>query len=104
MIDKIVFSNYEIYNIEVSNYNDSPLIVDDLTNPENIYIQDENGVKYYWKSSEYLKENLTIENGFTKAISIKINKACYPASETKELVLKNVIVKNKNNVEIVIDL
>ena len=79
------------------------LILDDLQETNNIYLEDQNGGKYFWLNFEHIEDELIINKGLNKKISIKFNKEYGSSLDTNKLVFKKVIVDNEKNFEFVID-
>lgn len=98
---KEIYMNYEIYDIEVINNTQNTVILGDLQDTDNIYIEDEDKKQYLWYSHEILEENITISRGIKKGISIKFNKPYQADSEATKIVFTNVVEgKEIKNIEI----
>ena len=74
IVEKDVYMDYEIYTIKVNNNTENNIVLDDLTNTKSIYLEDNNGVKHYAKSSEIIPNLLKINKGFSTQIDIKFNR------------------------------
>lgn len=104
VVNKTVFYNYEIYNLDIQNNSNSTVVLDDLTDTGNIYVKDANGNQYIWFSHEYLEDDITINKGFKKEISLKINKQYNPLVDANEMVFEKIIFGNYEPMKLSIEL
>lgn len=96
ILEKNIYMDYEIYNIEVINKNNSTVMLDNMQSTNNIYVEDYEGEKYYWNKHEILENDITIIKGLSQNISIKFNKNYKPTKEVGKIVFSNVILNNKS--------
>ena len=105
IIEKHIYVDYEIYKLKINNKSGSNIILDMLQNPKTIYLQDNNGMKYYAYSNELIASMLKVRNNFSTEIDIKFSKS-YTSSNVKLnfMVFSEVIFNNneddKKNIEI----
>ncbi len=97
--DRIIYQDYEVFNIEVINNAMQVVQLDNLQEAGNIYIQDEKGIDYIWVNNEYMDEELTINEGLNASIAIKFNKQYNPSSKVVKIVFSKIIVDNSKTVE-----
>lgn len=105
IIEKHIYIDYEIYKLKINNKSGSNIILDMLQNPKTIYLQDNNGMKYYAYSNELIASMLKVRNNFSTEIDIKFSKS-YTSSNVKLnfMVFSEVIFNDneddKKNIEI----
>lgn len=68
---KDTYMEYEKYNITVQNNGKTGITLDSLDNPDTMYIEDRNEVKYSSYNHELTKEQMTTNVGETSTIEIK---------------------------------
>lgn len=103
IIRKIIYMDYEIYDIKVTNKTKSTIMLDDLQSPKNIYIEDKNEQKYLWYIHEILEDEITIKNGFTEDIKLKFNKSYNPNNEAVKMIFSKVVLDSNTNIELIVD-
>ena len=105
IIEKHIYIDYEIYKLKINNKSGSNIILDMLQNPKTIYLQYNNGMKYYAYSNELIASMLKVRNNFSTEIDIKFSKS-YTSSNVKLnfMVFSEVIFNDneddKKNIEI----
>lgn len=82
---------YEIYNIQIENKTKNTMLLDTKTKPKSVYATGSNGATYTAFMYEIEDTHLTIEQGVTKKISIKINKIYSPNIGVDKLTFTDVI-------------
>lgn len=96
VLRKKIYMDYEIYDIEVINKTDDTIMIDDLQSTRNIYLEDNDGKKYYWYNYEKLEEEITVKKGYKQEIDIKFKKTYNTNNEIEKIVFSNIILKNKS--------
>ena len=91
-----VYMDYEKYTITINNKTENSIMLDSLNSTKTIYLEDENGTKYYAYTQEIVKEELKVNAGFSTQISIKFYKTYSSTRQAKQLVFSNFIL-NYNN-------
>ena len=97
------FTEYEVYNIRVTNNSDKTIYLDDGEKTSTIYIEDSNGLKYNAASGEIIYSTLKIRPGSTVEYAIKYTNTYRASRKIKKLVFANLIldydkyIKNPNN-------
>lgn len=66
-----VYMDYSLYTFEVINDSYRTILLDDLTNIDNLYIEDNNGIKYSAYTHELTQENLKLGVSQKKRVDIK---------------------------------
>lgn len=99
---KMIYMDYEVYDISVVNNTQKVINLDDLQKSNKVYIEDINEKKYYWYSHEILEEDITINKGFKQELSIKFNKPYKANEDPIKMVFSNIILDNKEimNIEV----
>lgn len=100
---KRIYINYEIYDIEVKNNTSSPIIVGNIQDTDNIYIEDSDGKQFFWYNLGEEKENLTVEGWLSKEISIKFNKE-YSITSIIDTIIFTGIETNNNLINMSIEI
>lgn len=72
--NRIIYKNYERYDITIKNYTKNTIIINDGQNSEKIYLIDSNNVDYASFIHEIPLENLTLKSAYKKDIQIRFNK------------------------------
>lgn len=91
VINRQVYKDYEIYNVEVSNESENTILLDDKIRTDSIYLLGENGTKYLAYSYELDNTYLTIEPHKTTTLKIKFNKMYTTNSIMNAIVFEDVI-------------
>ena len=99
-----MYNDFELYTIEIINKKYNQLMVDNLQETQNIYLEDQNENKYIWLSHEYIEDELIVNKGFSKIILVKFNKEYNPLLEANKMVLQKIIINNEKTIELSIDL
>ena len=71
VVNRHQYMDYEIYEFEVTNNSKNSIIMNDIENTDSIYLEDENGIKYYAYMHELSSADLRLFPGETKKITIK---------------------------------
>lgn len=82
---------YEIYNIKIENKTKNTILLDTKTKQKSVYATGSNGATYTAFMYEIEDIHLTIEQGITKTISIKINKIYSPNIRVDKLTFTDII-------------
>lgn len=82
---------HEIYNIKIENKTKNTILLDTKTKQKSVYATGSNGATYTAFMYEIEDIYLTIEQGITKTISIKINKIYSPNIRVDKLTFTDVI-------------
>lgn len=104
ILNKIIYMDYEIYNIEVTNDNTEEVMMDKLENTNTIYVIDEKDNKYYWRNYELLETDITVRGQRKQNISIKFNREYNSNFDDEKIVFENIILKNKKTIKISVEL
>lgn len=97
------FTEYEVYNIRVTNNSDKTIYLDDGEKTSTIYIEDSNGLKYNAASGEIIYSTLKIKPGSTIEYAIKYTNTYRASRKINKLVFANLIldydkyIKNTTN-------
>ena len=89
VLGKHTYMNYETYVVKITNKSSQDIILDDLDNSENIYIEDTKGVKYSSYSGELTQSMMKVLKGHTKQISIRFFSSYVSTKSIKQLVFSN---------------
>ena len=89
---------YEEYNLTIENNGETSIVLDDLTNLESMYIEDQNEMHYTAYTHEITKDMLEIPSGTSKTIEIKYYSRFSSSRNIEKLVFSNVNM-GKYNVE-----
>lgn len=92
------YMEYEEYNLTIENNGETSIVLDDLTNLESMYIEDQNEMHYTSYTHEITKDMLEIPSGTSKTIEIKYYSRFSSSRNIERLVFSNVNM-GKYNVE-----
>lgn len=92
VIDKQIYMDYEIYNIEIENLSKKIIMLDSLENTGTIYLKDNSGNKYNARMHEILEEEITIKPKHVENVSIKFTKTYSPSKNIKSIIFENLIL------------
>lgn len=95
---KRIYTEHEIYEIEIKNQASGEIKLDDLTKNTTIYLEDGKQEKYYWNSSEFIDEDMLVVEGQTKVIQINFNKWYQPQNQSRKIVFSNIIKKQEKTI------
>ena len=101
---KRIYMDYETYEIEVENNSSGKIELDSLQKTNTVYIEDENGQKYYWYNHEILEEDISIRRAQKGSVEVKFNKSYQAEKETTKVVFTNVVANEHNVIRIEIGL
>lgn len=73
ILNKQIYMDYEIYNIQIKNNTDDIIILDNLNQNNTMYLEDNNGTKHYAITNEIVKNNLIVKGKHTGNVSIKFD-------------------------------
>ena len=98
------YMDYEEYEIKITNNTEGDILLDQLSNPDNIYLKDKNKTKHTAYSNEIIKDDLLIYKGHTRTLKIKFDNPYISNREIEELCFSNVIlnydINNKASADI----
>ena len=95
VISKNTYMDYEVYNIQVENNSNKDILLDDKQSTTTIYLEDNNNIKYAAQSYELLNEDLLINEGYTKNLSIKFTNSYSLSRKINYLTFSKIILDNK---------
>lgn len=94
IVDKVVYTDYELYTIKIKNKTKADIILSEMINKTDISIQDGNEDSHYIDIDEYIKEQATIVSGNELTFNLKIKKV-YNNVNAKKIVFSKIRVINK---------
>lgn len=71
IIRQDTYMDYITYTFEITNHSQKAILLDSLDNMDTMYIKDTNGIKYTAYSHELSDDNLLVDEGNQKQITIK---------------------------------
>lgn len=86
VIESDTYMDYQTYKIEFTNNSPQTIMIDDLDNPDTMYLEDENLLKYYAYTHELTNELLKLNSNEKKTITIK-----YYGKYSSEKTIKNLV-------------
>lgn len=86
---KDTYMDYEKYNITVQNEGDTEITLDSLENPDTMYIEDRNEVKYSSYNHEITKEQMKIAKGTTSTIEIRYYSTYVSTKDIRRIVFSD---------------
>ena len=88
----ILYMDYAIYELEITNKTKQNYNLDFLSNPNNVYIEDRNSVRYYAYTNEINESDKIIHPYMTKALKIKFISTYSTDKQISNIVLKNMLI------------
>lgn len=92
---KNTFMENEIYEIEIENNSENEILLDRMLDPETIYLQDENELKYPAYNTELTRQQLTIGVKEKKVIDIKFYSRFSTTKNIEAFVFSDVVLNNE---------
>lgn len=89
---KIIYQNYETYDITIKNYTPNTILINDGQNSEDIYLLDNRNVKYTSFIHEIPVEHLTLKSAYEKKIQIRFNKMHNLNRNIEKIVFQDIIL------------
>ncbi len=86
-----MYMDYTITNFSIKNSSNNTVCLDTKTEPNTLYLYDENSVKYTSLLNENALEELIIGSGMTNTVNIKFKKIYNPGRELYGVVFSNII-------------
>ncbi len=99
IISKKMYMDYEVYEIEVQNNTGNKLIFNTKENPNSVYIQDRNDLKYISFLNEIPSSELEILAGSAKVLEIKFNRGYKPTISIEKIIFGDIKINNNQQTE-----
>lgn len=94
VICKNTFKDYEEYTIKATNNTKNIMQLDNISNTDSLYLEDDNGVKYPYYNHELTTPMITVSAGQTKEITIKFFSSYVSTKKIRKIVFSNIMLKN----------
>ena len=85
------YMDYEIYHIKVTNYSDSTILLDPISEDDTVYIRDDNDIIFNSMLIEMIEDDLLVKQGYTKDIDIKFVRSYTATTEVKTMKFTKII-------------
>ena len=95
VLNRFKYMDYEEYELEITNTTENTILLDQLTETDNIYLTDTNDIRHTSYSNEIVKNDLLIYSKYTKNIKIKFDNPYIKGRKIKNLCFSKV-EKNYN--------
>ena len=92
VLEKNKYMDYETYVFEVTNKTGSKIMLNDLTNPQSMYLEDRNGIMYNAYTHELTKAELRLLPGETKNVTIKYFNKYSSDKRIEKITFSNIIL------------
>lgn len=89
---KLVYKDYETYNITINNYSSKSIMISDGESSKDICLIDENKAEYPSFIHEILASNLSLQSGYQKNINIRFNKVYDIYRRIEQIKFSNIIL------------
>ena len=93
VINRNIYMDYEIYDLEVKNNTENDILLDTKENLESMYIKDTKNVKYSSYSHEISLADLYVQKGQKRNLKIKYYSSYNSGKKIKEIGFSNVIME-----------
>lgn len=101
------YKDYQTYTFKIVNNSDDTILLDDKSNINSMYLEDENGVEYSAYTHEISDAELVIPSGQTREIEIKYYNKYISSKQIEKIVFSRIVLKynigeryNYGNIEI----
>lgn len=93
VINRNIYMDYEIYDLEVKNNTENDILLDTKENLESMYIKDTKNVKYSSYSHEISLADLYVQKGQKRNLKVKYYSSYNSGKKIKEIGFSNVIME-----------
>ena len=97
VLKKDIYVDYEVYQIQVTNQSNNPLLLSDKENANSIIIVDQNEVQYSSNIDEIATERLIINPQTTSIYQIRFNKLYNTQRESQSIHFSDIIMNYQQN-------
>ena len=101
------YKDYQTYTFKIVNNSDNTILLDDKSNINSMYLEDENGVEYSAYTHEISDAELVIPSGQTREIEIKYYNKYISSKQIEKIVFSRIVLNynigeryNYGNIEI----
>ena len=101
------YKDYQTYTFKIVNNSDNTILLDDKSNINSMYLEDENGVEYSAYTHEISDAELEIPSGQTREIEIKYYNKYISSKQIEKIVFSRIVLNynigeryNYGNIEI----
>lgn len=101
------YKDYQTYTFKIVNNSDDTILLDDKSNINSMYLEDENGVEYSAYTHEISDAELVIPSGQTREIEIKYYNKYISSKQIEKIVFSRIVLNynigeryNYGNIEI----
>lgn len=94
---KDTYMDYETYNITVTNNTGKTICLASLDSSDNIYLLDDNDIKYGVYNHELLQSSLVLKNYYSEEYSLKFYSSYVSTKKIEGLVFSSVYMDYENN-------
>ena len=85
-----IYTDYEVYNITVTNNTEKTILLNDGKSPEKFCLLDKNDNQYHSLIHEVAMSSLTINAKYTKTFKLKFNKMYYTSGQIQYMQLEDI--------------
>lgn len=87
------YKDYQTYTFKIVNNSDNTILLDDKSNINSMYLEDENGVEYSAYTHEISDAELVIPSGQTREIEIKYYNKYISSRQIEKIVFSRIVLK-----------
>ena len=87
------YKDYQTYTFKIVNNSDNTILLDDKSNINSMYLEDENGVEYSAYTHEISDAELVIPSGQTREIEIKYYNKYISSKQIEKIVFSRIVLK-----------
>lgn len=87
------YKDYQTYTFKIVNNSDNTILLDDKSNINSMYLEDENGVEYSAYTHEISDAELEIPSGQTREIEIKYYNKYISSRQIEKIVFSRIVLK-----------
>ncbi len=86
------YMDYEIYNLSVENKSNNTILLDTNDSTKSVYLEDTDGVKYYFYNNEVIQNRLKVQSKMKNTIEIKFMNPYTSGRSIKKLVFSKMVL------------
>ena len=100
ILNRDIFMDYETYTFKIKNNNDKPILLDNLSDINSMYIESSNGKKFPAYTNEIALSQLYLRAGESKNVKIKYYSRYSSEKQIKEIVFSKVILNYDKSIKL----
>lgn len=92
VLERNQYMDFEIYKFKITNNSKNIILLNEIENTDTIYLQDQNGMKYYAYIHELSEADMRVLPGETKEITIKYYSKYISTKKIEKIVFSEIVL------------